>query len=627
MTQAVQRAREMSRACWRPRPVMAAWEWAERALVLHEGENPENVGPYSTALTPFVREIVDGFRDPAVSDLVVCKGSQTGLTLAIQAGVAWTVRNRPGNVLWVMPTDELARSFSETRWQPLLRGSGELAALIPDDSDRFRLMHQELGASRITFVGSNSPAKLASRPVPMVVMDETDKFAPATAKEANALDLAEQRTKKFAGAKRVKVSTPTTETGTIWKEYLKGDQRKLYMPCPHCGTLILFEWKNVKWDQDAKRGDGWDLKRVRASARYECPECEGRITDTLKIQMLARGLWQPTAEGAPGFRSYHLSSLYSPWASCSWGNLAVRFLQAREHYDLQGFTNGDLGEPWVLDAESVDPLDLMVRRAAYDADVPTQVLALVAGVDVQDDRLEAELVGFGAGAESWGVDYRVFWGDPGRPAVWAELDQWLLHDRGRRLAGAGVDTGGHHAGAVYRFCRPRLGRRVFALKGSSLRWQPTVDRNPSRKNKARCPVWMVGTDTAKALWLAWFRTSEPGPGYCHFPAAYDEEYFRQLGAEELRTRKVKGYDVREFHKTRERNEALDCRVYALAALEIAGGLNMLEILARRRKAEEEMKAPASEADEEMRKETETTEKELIRRPRRPRRRGSFVQGW
>lgn len=609
---------QFARSFFEPSPAVTVAQWAEANLSLSRRES-ETAGPYSTRITPFVREILECFRDPTVHDIAWVAGSQVAKTLTMMIGTNWTVAHDPGPVLWVTATEHLARSFSETRWMPLVMENPAMARLVPADTDKFKILQQHFEKSTVTLVGSNSPASLASRPARLLILDEVDKFPEATERESNAVDLAEQRTKTFTGAKRFKVSTPTTEGGLIWREYLKGDQRKFFLPCVRCGAWILLSWDGVQWDESAKRKTGWDLAAVRKTAHFVCPECNGRIDDGDKVRMLRDGQWRPTASGVdPHFRSYCLPSLYSPWASTNFGALAVKFLQAKEGWALQGFVNGYLAQPWKLDGERVDEIALGTHREKYESPVPHGVYILTAGIDVQDDRLECELVGWGESEESWSIEYQVIPGDPARPDLWRELDAWLLRRRASGIAATIIDSGGHHTQEVYEFCRPRQPRRVYAGKGQSRQGMPVVSR-PNVRNAQRARVYMIGTDTAKATLMAWFKVESPGPGYCHFPEHYDDEHFRQLTAEELRVRYVKGFEHRVWHKIR-RNEALDCRVYAYAAYCL---LSPMAVAMARQQAR------ARQTEDGTRKTEQTDNAEsthpLVRRPAA--RRGGWVGRW
>ena len=253
--------------------------------------------------------------------------------------------------------------------------------------------------------------------------------------------------------------------------------------------------------------------------------------------------------------------------------------------------------------------------------MPDDVLVLVAGVDVQDDRLEAEIIGYGENEESWGVDYKVIWGDPGQPDTWERLDALLLkqykHTKGHMLpiAAAGIDSGGHFTKEVYDFCKTRFHRRVFALKGMPGWGRPIVSA-PSPKKYGRNPrpvkLFMVGVDEAKRIVHGRLKIEEPGAGYCHFPKTYTEEYFNMLGAEEIRIRYVKGVQKPYWHQTRARNESLDIRAYSLAVL------NLLD------PAWELLKAKHEQTEDVVHEEEKTP---TPRPSRRPQRRTNYVKGW
>ena len=335
------------RNLYRPTPQQTVVEWSEANLRLTQRQT-EHPGPFSTSVRPYTREPMEAWKDPSISEVTLCWGSQTSKTTTLMAGLAWLIANEPSPALWLMPSENLARSFSKSRWLPMLEDSPAMLECFPAEADKITNLEQNFTRSTLTFVGSNSPANLASRPVRVLIADEVDKFAEATAKEADALDLAEQRLKSFSSSKAFMTSTPTVVEGRIWQRFLRGDQRRFYIPCPHCKEPIKLLWPQVTWD-DARTEDGKpDLAKIRASAHYVCQLCQGHITDAHKVAALRHGRWMPENTGAlPGVRSYHLSSLYSPDRKCTWGHLAVSFLEAKASMaGLQGFINGTLAEPW-----------------------------------------------------------------------------------------------------------------------------------------------------------------------------------------------------------------------------------------------------------------------------------------
>ena len=357
---------EFRRQLWRPTPRQSVVEWAESNLTLSQRQT-EHPGPFSTAVRPYCREPLECWKDPAVSEVTLCWGSQTSKTTTLMAGLAWSIDVEPSPALWLMPSENLARSFSKSRWLPMLEDSPAMIARFPTDKDQITNLEQQFDRCTLTFVGSNSPANLASRPVRILVADEVDKFAEATAKEADALDLAEQRLKAFSSSKAFFTSTPTTSEGRIWQRYLRGDQRRYYIPCPYCREHIKLEWRQVTWENEKLEDGRPDWQRIRTTAHYVCQLCQGKISDSQKVAGLRHGKWiSENKASLPSVRSYHLSSLYSPDRKCTWGNLAVAFLEAKSSMmGLQGFINGMLAEPWENQETQQDRVEIV-----SDAGIP-----------------------------------------------------------------------------------------------------------------------------------------------------------------------------------------------------------------------------------------------------------------
>jgi hypothetical protein len=378
------------RVIFEPPPKISVAEWCARHLTIPPPQT-QSPGPFFIAGREFCREPLDDFADPAIHDEVLCFGSQSGKTTVLMGGVAYMLANLPTAILWFLPNIDLARSFSETRWTPVVNASDTLARMKPVGRDRhgFKNLQQIIGASILNFSGSNSPANLASRPAQVVILDEVDKFNEGGQKEADAVNLAEQRTKAFASPKRVKTSTPTLTDGLIWQEFLKGDQRRYFVPCPHCAKHVVLCWSpemtiftklgceaHVRWDGQSKRANGtWDMDRVHRSARAECPHCGFHILDAHKTRMNREGEWRPTASAPKHFRSRHLPSLYAVSPETSFGKLAVNFLQAKQSLmGLQGFINGSLAEPFESQDTRGQRIEIIVRDTPAERPAASKIL-------------------------------------------------------------------------------------------------------------------------------------------------------------------------------------------------------------------------------------------------------------
>lgn len=545
-------------AVWAPPPTLTVSQWAD----LYRRLSPEasaEPGQWRTDRAPYLRGVMDAVSDPSVETVVVMSSAQVGKTEVISNVIGYHVHQDPSPILAVMPTLELAEAYSKDRLAPMVRDTAALAALIADARSRDSgntLLHKRFPGGHITLAGSNSPASLASRPVRLVLCDEVDRFPVSAGTEGDPVNLARKRATTFWNRKFILTSTPTIKGASrIEAAFEASDQRRYHVPCPHCEALQPLAWKQLRWPQDNP-----------GAARYVCVECGAEIDHARKLWMLERGDWVAEApfRGTAGF---HLSELYSPWRS--WGQMAQDFLDAKRLPEtLKTWINTALGEPWEEDGEAVDDTGLLARREPYTLEEPPPGLrVVVAGVDVQADRLETTFVG-AAGEELWVLGHLVLWGSPTEALVWRDLDAALSARYGPyAVAGAAIDSGGHHTSQVYAFARQRLARRVYAVKGVAGMGRPLASRG-SKVGREQARLFMVGVDTAKELLMGRLKVAEPGPGYIHFAGDLDEEWFAQLAAEKAVRRSVKGQLRIEWVKQRPRNEALDCVVYALAALHI-----------------------------------------------------------
>jgi phage terminase large subunit GpA-like protein len=505
---------------------------------------------------------MDAVHDVGIEWVVVMSSAQVGKTELINNVVGYHIHQDPCPILVVQPTLEMGQIWSR-RVAGMVRDTPVLRGLIKDprakDSGN-TLLHKEFPGGSLSVAGSNSPAGLAMRAIRVCALDEVDRYPSSAGTEGDPSSLAIKRTTTFWNRKIVMTSTPTIKgMSRIEAAFEATDQQRYHVPCPDCGKEQILEWKQVQWPEDAPH-----------SAYYVCVHCGSAIDHTRKGPMLRAGRWLPTAEASlPRSRGFHINELYSPWRS--WGEVVVAFLEAKQRPDtLRAWINTSLGETWEEEGERLDPNALYNRREAWTK-VPNSVSVLTAGIDVQDDRIEATVWGWGAGEEAWGIEHIALRGDPSRPDLWQRLGDHLLRrwqrDDGAQLAItlAFVDSGGHNTVPVYQFVK----RHPFAraIRGQGGEGHPVVKR-PSRQNSERVPVVGIGVDSVKSLLYARLRAGEPGPGYIHLPISpwCDSEFCAQLTAEKAMTRFTKGFPRREWVKTRPRNEGLDCLVYAYAAM-------------------------------------------------------------
>lgn len=438
------------------------------------------------------------------------------------------------------------------------------------------IMQKTFPGGHVTIVGANSPAGLASRPIKIVLADEVDRYPVSAGTEGDPLNLAQTRQTTFWDKKTVLVSTPTIKgSSRIEKSWLESTMEEWTVPCPECGEYQPMVWANVVFDRER-----WP----KGGVQYRCESC-GCIAGEYRWKAQGRKGRYAALHPEREVRGFHLNVLASSF--CAWAGIVTEFLSAKEALDhgnpelMKVWVNTKLGETWEERGETADDMALLARREMYTATVPAQVLVLTCGIDVQDDRFELELVGWGVGKESWGIRYQKIYGDPLKPQIWEDLDKFL-QTRWRREDGvvldilaAAMDTGGHHTDSVYRFCLDRFYRHVYAIKGRGGTETPFVSK-PSTGNRVGVPLYTIGVDNGKTMVYQRLNVQTEGPNYCHFPlneaAGYDEVYFKGLTAEKQVVRWKKGRPTTAWElkdPNYHRNEPLDCRDYALAALEIA----------------------------------------------------------
>ena len=589
--------RQRVRKSFAPPPDILVSEWARRNRTLAKGTSARP-GPFRPE--KFQIEMMDVVADPNVHRIVVMKSTQLGYSDAVLNNViGFYVDLDPKPIMMVQPTIDNAKDYGKKRITPMIESTPALFAKIRTATSRRSgntLALKEFPGGFLKLAGANSGAGLRSDPVPVLMLDEIDDYPLDVDGQGDPIEIASRRTDQFADYKIIAGSTPAKPKGfsPVEKLYDQSDQRRFFVPCPLCGRMQPLQWRDPEtkafrllYQLDAA-GDV-----VPESVGYRCAGCNELISERYKQQMLDAGQWQARFPGRTVV-GFHLNALYSPWREM-WPDLAKEWIAAQKDPErLKAFINLRLGETWEERGFSLEPHDLRRRCEKYAAEVPNGVGLLTAAVDVQDDRLEIVVKGWGAGEESWLVAWEQFFGDPGREEVWFEADTFLkkafLHESGRELAIAAVmiDSGGHHTDSVYKFVKVRQARHVFALKGSSEAGKDILGKF-SFNNQYRVKLYTVGVDTAKDRIFSRLQIQAPGPAYMHLPDWAEDEYLAQLTSEKRVTRYKRGKGmVREYIKTRARNEALDLEVYALAALYTVGPVKLRGL---KELAEEANRAP------------------------------------
>jgi len=523
---------------------------------------------------PFQIEPMDSAGREDVQSWCLMWSSQTaGKTEVIGNICFYHMEHEPSPILIVQPTVDMAEAWSKDRLAPMIRDCPRLKGKLFDVKSRDSgntILHKVFPGGHISAVGANAPAGLAGRPVRVVICDEVDRYPASAGTEGDPVALAQKRAEAFPDAIFLLTSTPTIKGASrIEAEFNLSDKRYWFVACPHCKHEQTLQWGQVRWPKDQPE-----------EAQYQCVECDMAWTEHARLDAITAGKWVATAP-FKGKRGYHLNGLYCLFKPHKGfrnrlHEAAVGFIDATAKGEgtLRVWTNTFLAETWEVAGEQPEPEPLLKRCEAYGPGLPAEVLVLTAGIDVQHDRLEAEVVGWGMGEESRGIATGVSLANQDGDEVWQSVENFLTqeweHPSGSKLrvAAACFDSGTKPK-AVYTFTKPRQVRRWYSVKGSAVANAPLVAR-PKKSSIKRATLLMIGTDTAKEILYGRMAIAEPGPRYMHFPIGYGytEEFFKGLTAEKITTIYKRGFPSRVWVKVRARNEPLDCRVYSLAALEL-----------------------------------------------------------
>jgi phage terminase large subunit GpA-like protein len=564
-----------------PEPITIT-EWADEHRVLSAEDSAEK-GPWRTDRVPYMRVPMDSMTDPEIDTIVMMAGSQLGKTAFQLNVIGYHTGHDPSPIMMVQPDIGVARDFSNDRLGPMYRDSPQLSMLFGKSktrNGRDTILYKSFKGGRINIAGSNAPASLASKPIRILLADEIDRFAKSAGTEGSPLDLAIKRTTTFHNRKMIFVSTPTVKGHSeIEKLYEDSTQERLYFMCPSCDELQTLQWSQIKYKYDEETSQCTEVHHV-------CKECGAMHEEhEWKRDYANRTQWIAGKQHATT-RGFHLSALAAT-INYTWEMAVKEWVSANKKgkQAIKVFVNTVLAETWEEAGQKLEHEILLNRREMYQARVPEGVRYITAAVDTQDTRFEIDVVGWGKGYSSWRIQRHIIVGDLNQQQPWQELDEFLSRTwkdsegRSFRPVRTLIDSGGHFTLKVYKFCKPRQGRNIYALKGEERGdGQETPLLNGiSTNNIVKATVIRVGVSEGKAMVFSSL-SLEPGkPGSYRFPLphpdkpdpfVYDEEYFLQLTAEQLVTRYKEGMPYTAWVRTRARNEALDLAVYNRAAIEM-----------------------------------------------------------
>lgn len=594
----------------------------------------------------YLRGFQDAFNDPLVRKITIMKSGQTGFTQAMLNMIAYIMDIAPGPTLILYPTETNALKFSKRKLQPMLRDTpklhGKFSELNKKDGNSSTLEISFIGGF-LSLVSAMSVNNLSMQSIMYLFIDERDRIARTAGAEGDTVEVVSKRLQGFKEvSKWIDISTPTTKGSSgIEEEYNASNMQRFHLPCTNCNDFQVLRFAQLK---------GWRIKKgvyVPEETYYECESCKRKLYEKDKYVMLPEGIWTAEKPEIIDHAGFHISELYSTLSP--WEDIIRDFIKKKDNpFKLQTWINLTLGETYDDKVVAIPPLEIMKRAEDYSpANLPEGILILTASGDVQSDRVEIKVKGWGLGEESWLVDFKIINGDPEtlydnteENNLWYRVEQFLdgkyQHESGvfLRILSAGIDSG-YATSYVQKFVKKmnkKHKRWIFALQGDKGQAGAPILNRGSVNNKLRVKQFTVGTATAKSTIFARLMIDEFGPGYMHFPKFLDEEYYKQLTAEKQVKIYEKGVEVgKKWVKVRSRNEALDLEVYNLAALDFLN-VNLDAIHknfnAKIERIKEEKKKEAEE--QEQQKDDQNQEKDLrsIRRKKvKPRPVRNFVTEW
>ncbi|AOZ91639.1 phage terminase large subunit family protein [Paenibacillus crassostreae] len=567
-----------------PEPMSVA-DWADKHRILSP-ESSSEPGQWRTDRAPYQRVPMEATSDLEINTIVMMWASQTGKSDFQNNVAGYYTGHEPAPIMMVQPTLVLAKEFSKDRLAPMYRDSKQLNKLVTSrktkDSSN-TLLYKSFPGGRINLAGANSPASLASKPIRILLCDEIDRYPVSAGVEGDPVNLATVRTKTFPNRKIILVSTPTIKGASrIESAYQDSSMEEWCVPCPSCEEYQPFKWAQIKFEYNKETN-------TATKVEHACKSCGAlHAENEWKKDYAKRAKWIAQREHK-STRGFHLNELASTFSN--WFSIVEDFKKADRGGKemLKTFFNTSMAESWEEKGEQMDSEILLNRREMYHSDIPEGVKVLTAAVDTQDNRFEVEVQGWGKDHESWRIQYQVIYGDLKQSQVWNDLDEFLkrtwedAEGRKFKIALTCMDSGGHFTGEVYKFCKARSSRRVFAIKGEASgdgTYKPLIN-GTSTNNRYRATVVRLGVDEGKSKVMSALKIplvdeyGDKPQGYCHFPLTtkdnnrgYNQDYFDGLTAEAMQKRVKNGVPYYVWVKVRTRNEPLDLAVYNRAAIEI-----------------------------------------------------------
>ena len=577
---------------FKPPPRLRLSDYADEFAVMTG--NAAEKGRWNTL--PYQRQILDSFTDPAVETVAIMKSARIGWTKMLGVVIQQFSHQDPCPVMIVQPVKEDAEGYSKEEVKALFEDTPCLRGLISESKARNTasntiLLKQLSNGGLIDIVNAASGRSFRRKSRKVVLFDEVDAYPKLD--EGDPIKLGRNRADYYWDRKIGLGGTPIFKGGKTEEWFLRGDQRRFYVPCPFCQAMQV-----LRWEQMIREGEN--------AGRYECENCAEPIPHSKKRWMVERGEWRATAKSQqPGLVSFHIWAAYSYSPAADWGVLVrehAEALQAMQKGDpdaMQTFHNTVLGEPWedtITTKLTGDELekrraDVSAGNGYADGVVPDGVLMITAGVDRQggggttDERLVVTIWGWGRGEEGWHLGHFEIDGDPEHADTLNQLDavagtQWRRQDGTElRMKIGGIDDGGSPSYEMRKWCMGRGGLWV-PMKGSGVQGKVLIGKGApvevDRRNKGVSGkqargvlLYELGYDASIKQLQTRLRIDTPGPGYLHLGEASSDQFLAELFPWKRIPKRDKGQVSYRWEKPAgSHDEAGDCTRMAYAALQL-----------------------------------------------------------
>jgi len=608
-------------------------QWAEKYRYVTMSVLP---GRWKNDVTPYLAGIMDASFFPSVQKTILCKAPQVGGTEAILTCIGYAIDRDPGSVLMIYPDELTGRENNQDRIQPMLVASPRLKSYLTGSDDDTGMMRIKLTHMPIYIAWARSASRLANKPIRYVVFDETDKYPDTAGKrETDPISLGEARTITYQHNRKIwEISTPTIETGIIWKALTLEAQVifDYHVTCPFCGHQHRMLFKNIKWPRETEPDTDGQCHSLEAEtieseklAWYECPSCATHWTDYDRDCAVKSGVWRDRNNAIelmeylrtrkPAKIGFHIPSWISPFVSLS--TVAAAFIKGQTDINkLKDFANKHAAEPWKLTVVSKNEAGILAARTDLPPQiVPEDAIALTCGVDVQLHGFWFVVRAWTPVLTSWNIHY-------GFLPTWEDVERLIyetgypIGDTGRtmRIFRACVDTGG---GKKYEDMtmteetyywllknRGRGGVAVWGTKGASnplpnmLRLGESIMSTPSGK-KLPAALRLLHIDTSKAkdqyhyrLQLATAEDTRHLPGAAFLHSGTGSDYSAQILAEEKQLDEKGAEEWVNLHQRP--NHLFDAEILAGACVEMefpGGGLRLIAERLRQQAADRQKEKP------------------------------------